>query len=92
MDVKKKQSVKIIPNWLFKRYVYLWICFKEESFTASDVKIEFKKMTHNILKELVRAGWVIRTKDMPCNSFQAVNLQEIIESIYVDSFIFSDKV
>ena len=89
MDVEKKQSVKIIPNWLFKRYVYIWIKFKEQSFTSLDVKKEFKKTSYTSLKELTKQGWLICDNTQNPTIFRATPLQDIMESIYIDSFIFA---
>lgn len=87
MDCLSNKSVDIIPNWLFKRYIYIWIRFKDKSFTALDVKKEFKKTTNQSLNELSKCGWLNRDTSQPITSFIASPPQDIIECIFFNSFI-----
>ena len=87
MDCLSNKSVDIIPNWLFKRYIYIWIRFKDKSFTVLDVKKEFKKTTNQSLNELSRRGWLNRDTSSSGISFIALPPQEILECIFFNSFI-----
>ena len=80
------KSVEIIPNWLFKRYIYIWIRFKDKQFTALDVRKEFKKTTNQSLNELYRCGWLNRVNNIS-KSYIAFPPQEIIECIFFNSYI-----
>ncbi|NOR85214.1 hypothetical protein GQ473_03785 [archaeon] len=89
MVLGNRKSIKIIPNWLFKRYIYIWIRFKDKSFNILDVKQEFKKTTHQSLNELVVSGWLLKDTNDSSASYRALSPQEIMEYIYFDSFILA---
>lgn len=81
-------ATKVIPNWLFLRYTYIWIRFKEQQFCSSDVKGQFQRTTNICLKELTNAGWLISFKTDGKNMFKARPTTEILADIYALEYIF----
>ncbi|RLG25224.1 hypothetical protein DRN76_03050 [Methanosarcinales archaeon] len=82
------KETKVIPNWLFLRYTYIWIRFKEQQFYSSDVKKQFKRTTNTCLKALTEAGWLISFKEEGKTMFRARPTKEILEDLYAFEYIF----
>lgn len=81
-------ETKTIPTWLFLRYTYIWICFKDKQFCSSDVKGQFQRTTNICLKELTKAGWLVSFKNDGKNVFKARPTTEILKDLYDSEYIF----
>ena len=82
--------IKLLPKWLFKRYIYLSKEFQNKPFTLQEAQKQLKKNKINdskeilrlILSELRKAGWlkaILDEEDARKRQYQLIALQPIID-------------